>query len=362
MPSINFNGGVTNVFRRLDDVILKITDSGTIAEVNAALVRIDVPGGRLYVTGSELEVGGGRITDGFVSGAGFEGTLGGQPYGYTTVVFDIGSVDIATFQGLRTAEQSDPRAIEEWIEQFAWNIVDNSTEATRYWSNGTLSGGEGVRFDRDDQIALNEGDDVFWAALGDDTVEGGAGADRLHGSGGDDRIFGGTDDDTLFGGADGDYLAGGTGDDFLFGQGGDDDLLGGQGDDKMLGGAGNDRIVANGDFFGNAGTDLLIGGAGDDTLVGGTTLSKMLGGAGVDLFEFLENDIAPERSVIFDFDVATELVRFNLRDTDEADVTLTDVNFGARSGVRLVADDDVIVVLDATTANFGVDQGNLLLF
>lgn len=106
-----------------------------------------------------------------------------------------------------------------------------------------------------DFIALNGGDDQWFAGSANDTVRGGAGADT---------IDGGADNDRLFGGTGNDVLQGSSGNDVLRGEAGDDLLWGGSGLDLLLGGAGNDTLRSG------EGADQVSGGTGRDLFIFGT--------------------------------------------------------------------------------------------
>ena len=55
--------------------------------------------------------------------------------------------------------------------------------------------GDWNRFNKNDMIYANGGDDTVYAGYGDDYVHGGSGNDYLFSGAGNDTVFGGTGDD-----------------------------------------------------------------------------------------------------------------------------------------------------------------------
>lgn len=117
---------------------------------------------------------------------------------------------------------------------------------------------------------------------GADTISGLGGNDVLSGGAGSDVILAGDGDDTIDAGTGGDRLFGGDGADSLSatGDGVSDTLDGGLGDDTLVAGTGADSLT------GGDGDDQLNGGAGNDTLEGGEGADTLTGGAGNDVFRY----------------------------------------------------------------------------
>ena len=230
-------------------------------------------------------------------------------------------------------------------------------------------GGEGrasVAFGGDEADAMSgtTGEDYLDGRDGADTLAGGPGADTLHGGRGDDVVIGGLGDDAIWGhigndilfgdagddlleGGDGnDRLVGGDGHDELSGGAGDDWLQGGDGHDTLMGGAGHDRIDGR-----DQGADFLNGGAGDDTILAGEG-DTIGGGPGADRIIISIDDAG---SLITDFDPAAD--RLEIAYTSETPPALRIEE--AAGGVRVIADDKVLVTLSGVNA-IGQEQLSLV--
>ncbi|NDV86812.1 hypothetical protein GTW51_08860, partial [Aurantimonas aggregata] len=188
----------------------------------------------------------------------------------------------------------------------------------------------------------DEGDDTILAAAGNDTVHGGAGADTidggegddvLHGDDGDDTIVAAAGNDTVHGGAGDDAIDGGDGDDVLYGDEGGDTLDGGEGDDHLIGGAGNDVLLDG------IGVDILEGGDGEDCviLIADGEVDAVHGGAGTDTLDLSQ--------VVFDATVDLPDGWVTINGTEEARIFEIENIRGGRGNDRLIADDEVNIMV-----------------
>ncbi|MEI6745593.1 MAG: Calx-beta domain-containing protein [Methylococcaceae bacterium] len=178
-----------------------------------------------------------------------------------------------------------------------------------------------LKYDRDADMA---GDD------GDNKITGGIGNNHLFGNGGNDTLIGDAGNDTLEGGKGIDSLVGGAGDDTYVINNTEDEIVDTQGTNtvqssetitivsypsinnleltstKAIDGTGNDNanIIDGNDsdnkLDGGKGNDSLNGGDGNDTLVGGSGNNKLDGGNGdadVALYSGSKNDYSDVKLV-----------------------------------------------------------------
>ncbi|SFL35701.1 hypothetical protein SAMN05421830_101765 [Desulfomicrobium norvegicum] len=135
-----------------------------------------------------------------------------------------------------------------------------------------------------------------------------------------------------------DFIFGTSGDDTLYGLAGNDYINGGSGDDSILGGDGNDHLI------GAAGDDTLVGGDGDDLLTGGAGDDSMTGGNGVDVFKYVDGDLA-------DVDAGDIIADFNYQQ-DHLDLSelldgATTDNLGGYLHVDSFSDTQIKLSVDA---------------
>lgn len=166
-----------------------------------------------------------------------------------------------------------------------------------------------------------------------DLIDGKEGNDHLKGKQGNDILIGNLGNDKLKGGSGSDTVLGGNGHDFLIGHSGNDVLIGGNGNDSLNGGNGNDILNGVGDQFGKRDFDILRGGRGKDTFILGDERSAFYQGVGL--------------AIIRDFDP--------IQDTIELAGGLNDYvlkRFGHWTSLSLVANNDLVTILDSTISNF----------
>lgn len=176
---------------------------------------------------------------------------------------------------------------------------------------------------------------------------------KIYGRGGDNHFTGGTLGENVEGDAGNDTLEGNGGDDILYG-----DTFSNpwavssnpSGSDQLYGGAGNDTL------YGQGGSDELYGGIDNDILDGGAGLNHLWGGDGFDNFQVTSGT---DQSMIYDFDLAGEKIRFST--AVAADYTALTISDDANGNAHVtVGSIDVTVIgvsaglLDTSYFEFGV--------
>lgn len=227
--------------------------------------------------------------------------------------------------------------------------------------NDTLIGGDAAN-----EIVGGSGADSISGGNGNSSLSGESGADTISGGAGDDFIRGGDGADVISAGgaavsnivlaeAGADTVTGGNATDIVQGGSEDDSIQGGAGVDYLYGDEGNDTVRG-----GDGADERLEGGAGNDLIAGGSGWDNLYGQGGTDTFEF---ESGSGWDVIFDFDVATEVIRLqaNIDGTGIATgadvlafITYADgearINFGGENIIDLVD----IAPGTLTAANFSI--------